>query len=49
MVVINNVEWLTISGMMEVDWTHDPLNNDGYKRIDYLFHNTYVLLVYILV
>ena len=23
------VEWLTISGMMEVDWTYDELKKDG--------------------
>ena len=42
------VGWLTIFGMMEVDWTYDELNNDGNKHIDYLNYNIYVLLVYIL-
>ena len=47
--MIKILEWLTISGMMVVDWTYDELNNDGNERIDYLYYNTYTLLVYILV
>ena len=46
--MIKIVEWLTISGMMEVDWTYDELNNDRNKRNDYLYYNTYVLFVKIL-
>ena len=35
------VEWLTISGMIEVDWTYDELHSDGNERID-----LYILTLY---
>ena len=46
--MINTVGWLTISGIMKVNWTYDELNNDGNESIDYLYYDTCVLLVYIL-
>ena len=44
----NIVEYLTVSGMVEVDLTYDEFNNDGNKPIGYLYYNTYIILVYIL-